>query len=168
MEEKLLDWCFRQHPVALFQAFMAHEGQPAVEGSAARNVTEFLLYVPSRTHALPYHLACHNVAYATFAHVKMQTDDSVIFEFMGNRKAIGSTYTLWCLLSMRGLGEHIVRLFLNKAHKISRSYVLVTGRHPLLEIGVKEGTDTHDRFTSLAEMLLQLYSCYVTSNIEIV
>lgn len=98
------------------------------------------------------------------------TDDSVIYEFMENRRARKFRHTLWYLLMTRKLADYIIHLFLHKVHKMSRMYVMyVTGKYPVLleELQVLEGTHTYDRFISFAEMTKQLYAIFNTSNIEL-
>lgn len=140
--------------------------------SAMRDLTAFFdyYYVPSRTKRLPYYIFFYDVAYATYAHIPSQTDDSVLYEFIGNDKARKSPYTLTYLLSARGLAEYIILLFLNKLSKLSRIYESCARGNYLArmaELQVEEGGETHARFVSLVEMTLNLYSSLCSSNVEI-
>lgn len=97
-EEELLDRLYEEHAFAAFKANIVHVTEkwahtpPVVCGAFP------LLYTPLRK---PYYLVCHNVAYATFAHMRQQTDDSLIYDFMGNDEARKSPYTLWYTSSRR-------------------------------------------------------------------
>ncbi|KAL3919392.1 MAG: hypothetical protein SGPRY_005649, partial [Prymnesium sp.] len=50
--------------------------------------------VPESAHALPYHVLCHNVAYATFVHMPSQRGDETLYAFMHDQSALKSPYTL--------------------------------------------------------------------------
>ncbi|KAL3902848.1 MAG: hypothetical protein SGPRY_011901, partial [Prymnesium sp.] len=152
---ELLAWCHAQHIYTRFEVSLVLDADKW-KGVPPRSVCEFLERVPSRARALPYHILCHNVAYATFAHMPCQTNDDVIFEFMQDWSVLTSPYTVWYMLSMRGLSKYIVRLVDERVHIIGHLYdIYAKGQYLLLleKIGVHEGTDAHDRFVSLGDVL---------------
>lgn len=75
------------------------------------------------------------------------------------------------MLAMRWLSDYIIRLKLNKVLKLSRIYELHTiGLYFVLleEISMCESiTLDHERFISLAEMVMRLFSCYTTNETEL-
>ena len=74
---ELLAWCHAQHCETQFE--IDRHATEKWKDAPPESVSEFLERVPSRTSALPYHILCHNVAYATFAHMRCQMNDDVIF-----------------------------------------------------------------------------------------
>ena len=140
--------------------------------SGAAPYTERALWqaIPESARALPYHVLCHDVAYATFASERTQRGDEALYTFMHDQSALESQYTLVYMLAMRGLCLFIAWLHGVQVHTIGDLYdVYVHGSYPWLMhyLDVFEGTDTHDRFVSLAETLLRLFSCYTSGDVEL-
>ena len=126
--------------------------------------------MPRSARARPYHVLCHGVAYATYAHLRQQRGDEALYAFMHDQGALESTHTLMYMLAMRGLGSYIERLYVQKVRTICDLHdIYVRGSYPVLmrDLGVREGTNTHDYFVSLAETMLRLFSCYTISNVEL-
>ena len=153
--DELLAWCHDQLIYGQYEVSQLLE-DGKWEDVPPGSVNEFLHRVPHKACSLPYYILCHGVAYATFAHMPCQANYDVVFAFMHDYKAHASPYTLWYMLSMRGLSKYIVRLVEEDVHTISDVFdICVDGKYPsLLErIGVHEGTDDHARFVSLGDVL---------------